>query len=109
VYERFERNTFGANDHYIRFDRGGSQKVALKKLRPQDWAVLSEEGALRLRAAGRAAAATQCLTWAHTLGHPRLLAFTHELAALSCSGRGRAVRARCFACRRRCHPSLLSV
>jgi hypothetical protein len=31
----------GANDHYIRFDSGGTKKVALKKLRPQDWAVLA--------------------------------------------------------------------
>ena len=66
VYERFERNTFGANDHYIRFGRGGSQKVALKKLRPQDWAVLSEEGALRLRVVQRGQRlATWCLAaWA---------------------------------------------
>ena len=41
--------------------------------------VLSEEGALRLRAAERAAAATRCL-WARALGHPRRLAFTQELA-----------------------------
>ena len=39
VYERFERSTFGANDHYIRFDSGGTKKVALKNLQPQDWAV----------------------------------------------------------------------
>jgi hypothetical protein len=41
VYERFERSTFGANDHYIRFDSGGTKKVALKNLQPQDWAVLA--------------------------------------------------------------------
>ena len=41
MYERFERNTFGANNHYIRFDSGGTKTVALKKLRPQDWAVLT--------------------------------------------------------------------
>lgn len=41
VYERFERNRFGVNNHYIRFDTGGTQKVALKKLRPQEWAVLA--------------------------------------------------------------------
>jgi hypothetical protein len=38
---RFEKNTFGANDHFIRFDSGGEQKVALKKLRPEDWEVLA--------------------------------------------------------------------
>jgi hypothetical protein len=41
VYERFERNTVGANDHWIRVDSGGTEKVALKELRPQDWAVLA--------------------------------------------------------------------
>ena len=40
VYKRFERSTFGANDHYVRFD-SGEQKVALKKLKPRDWAVLA--------------------------------------------------------------------
>ena len=43
--------------------------------------MLSEEGALRLRAAGRAAAATRCLGMARAHGHPRRLAFTRELAA----------------------------
>ena len=41
VYERFEAAWVGANNHYIRFDSGGTKKVALKKLRPQDWAVLA--------------------------------------------------------------------
>eukprot|EP01046_Picozoa_sp_COSAG06_P026707 COSAG06_NODE_2312_length_7100_cov_7.782609_10_plen_216_part_00 len=41
VYERFEVGWVGTNNHYIRFDSGGSKKVALKKLRPQDWAVLA--------------------------------------------------------------------
>ena len=41
MYERFEAAWVGANNHYIRFDSGGTKKVALKKLRPQDWAVLA--------------------------------------------------------------------
>jgi hypothetical protein len=42
VYERFERNTFGANDHYICFGSGGTKKVALNKLQPQEyWTVLA--------------------------------------------------------------------
>jgi hypothetical protein len=41
VYERFEEAWVGANNHYIRFDSGGAKTVALKKLRPQDWAVLA--------------------------------------------------------------------
>eukprot|EP01046_Picozoa_sp_COSAG06_P053490 COSAG06_NODE_9262_length_1944_cov_4.017886_2_plen_192_part_00 len=43
--------------------------------------VLSEEGALRLRAAERAATATRCLGGPRALGHPRRLAFTQGLAA----------------------------
>ena len=35
VYERFEESWIGVNNHYIRFDSGGSKKVALKK----PWAV----------------------------------------------------------------------
>eukprot|EP01046_Picozoa_sp_COSAG06_P010277 COSAG06_NODE_559_length_14300_cov_98.800085_3_plen_713_part_00 len=51
VYERFERCTFGANDHYIRFDSGGTKKVALRKLKPEDWTVLAVPGAAGLGAA----------------------------------------------------------
>jgi hypothetical protein len=43
--------------------------------------VLSEEGALRLRAAERAAAATRCLGVARAHGHLHRRAFTRELAA----------------------------
>ena len=68
---------------------------------------LSEEGALRLRVAERAAAATRCLGRTH--GHPRRLAFTRELAARAAAGAWGVLCARCFACGRRCHPSLLSV
>eukprot|EP01045_Picozoa_sp_COSAG04_P003669 COSAG04_NODE_151_length_22485_cov_15.968552_11_plen_531_part_00 len=39
VYERFERSTFGANDHFIRFP-SGLQKVELRKLKPHQWSVL---------------------------------------------------------------------
>jgi hypothetical protein len=51
VYERFKRCTVGANDHYVRFDSGGgTKKVALKKLKPQEWSVLGGE---RLEAAAK--------------------------------------------------------
>eukprot|EP01046_Picozoa_sp_COSAG06_P029009 COSAG06_NODE_2656_length_6487_cov_109.872260_8_plen_240_part_00 len=72
--------------------------------------VLSEEGALRLRAAGRAAAATRCLTGGARAWAPAPACIHSGAGCLSCSGRaGRAVRVRCCACGRRCHPSLLSV
>eukprot|EP01046_Picozoa_sp_COSAG06_P017501 COSAG06_NODE_1191_length_10329_cov_229.517107_7_plen_340_part_00 len=71
--------------------------------------LLREEGALRLRAAGRAAAATRCLWVARALGHPRRLAFTWELPACAAAGVRGVLCVRCFACGRRCHPSLLSV
>ena len=63
MYERFEEARFGANNHYIRFDSGGTKKVALKKLRPQDWAVLALPAEhvqkLKLRVERKQAAAQQ--------------------------------------------------
>ena len=42
VYERFERSTFGANSHYIRFeDSDRVEKIELKKLKKHEWAVLA--------------------------------------------------------------------
>jgi hypothetical protein len=45
AYERFERCAFGANDHYIHFTTTGLKKVELKKLPPEQWAVIAEEHA----------------------------------------------------------------
>ena len=43
VYERFRRNTLGANDHFIRFPHD-LEKVELKKLSLTDWSVLRPSG-----------------------------------------------------------------
>ena len=43
TYERWQSSRFGANRHYIRLDSSGAtKKVALKKLKPEEWAVLPE-------------------------------------------------------------------
>jgi hypothetical protein len=44
VYERFEKRTFGANDHHIRF-ASGVEKVELKKLQPAQWSIVAEGSA----------------------------------------------------------------
>eukprot|EP01046_Picozoa_sp_COSAG06_P028374 COSAG06_NODE_2550_length_6687_cov_4.096843_1_plen_411_part_00 len=42
IYVRFETSRFGGNNHYVRFDSARKpKKVALKKLKPEDWAVLA--------------------------------------------------------------------
>ena len=43
TYERFERRTFGANSHWVRWGEGPAEEVGLKKLPPTDWAVLPPE------------------------------------------------------------------
>ena len=43
VYERFEKQKMGANVHYIRFEKGGLQKLDLKKIPANAWNVLSEK------------------------------------------------------------------
>ena len=43
TYERFERRTFGANSHWVRWGEGPAEEVGLKKLAPTDWAVLPPE------------------------------------------------------------------
>ena len=43
TYERWQSSRFGANRHYVRLDSGGTtKKIALKKLKPEEWAVLPE-------------------------------------------------------------------
>ena len=42
VYQGWEQYTFGTNKHFVRFDGGGVQKVELKKLRADQWSVISE-------------------------------------------------------------------
>lgn len=45
-YERWESSRLGANKHFVRFDNGGeTKKVALKKLKPDDWQVLPFDAA----------------------------------------------------------------
>eukprot|EP01046_Picozoa_sp_COSAG06_P053671 COSAG06_NODE_9337_length_1926_cov_538.484401_1_plen_412_part_00 len=72
--------------------------------------VLSEEGALRLRAAEGAAAATRCL-WGRARSGTRagLHSVRSWLPGLQRARGACCACARCFACGRRCHPSLLSV
>ena len=71
-------------------DSRWDKKAAPLHLPQYDWyqyggllrpVVLSEEGALRLRAVGRAAAATRCLTGSTRAWAPPRLAFTRGVAA----------------------------
>ena len=43
IYERFEKSKLGANAHYVRFEKGGLQKLELKKIPANQWNVLSAE------------------------------------------------------------------